>query len=129
MEVKYLKYCGPPDETLKYKITPWPVLTPGQPINATVTFTPAVDIFSSILQFEVRSKLDGQILTRGTEEVSCDQVPQICNLAAGETYTLSYNSHRLRTVPPGLKGIFIGKLKLFNEDQVMWSCLEAEIEN
>lgn len=46
----------------------------------------AVDIFSSTLLFEIKSKKDEQILTRGTEEVSCDQVPQICNLAAGGEY-------------------------------------------
>ena len=42
-----------------------------------------VDIFSSTLQYEVISKNGGQILFRGTQNIQCSEVPQICNLAAG----------------------------------------------
>lgn len=92
----------------------------------TVSFTPGVDIFSSTLQYEVISKSGGQILSRGTKNIQCSEVPQICNLAAGETYTLSYKYHRLRNFPIGLKGTYYAKMELYNQDQVMWFCLEAE---
>ncbi|XP_020630536.1 uncharacterized protein LOC110067535 [Orbicella faveolata] len=80
-ELKHLKYCGPPNKTLKYKITPWPVLKPGQPVNITVSFTPGVDIFSSTLQSVIKN--DGHIVSRAPLDIKCSKVPQICNLAAG----------------------------------------------
>ncbi|CAH3142925.1 unnamed protein product [Pocillopora meandrina] len=40
VEVKSLKYCGPPDKTLKYKVSPWPVMKDADSVNVTVTFTP-----------------------------------------------------------------------------------------
>ncbi|KAJ7360238.1 hypothetical protein OS493_016867 [Desmophyllum pertusum] len=127
MKVISLKYCGPPDKTLKWKISPWPVLQSHQPVNVTVTFTPTVDIFESTLQFEVILKEDGQVISRGTEGIDCNIVPQICNLAAGETYTLTHHfSAGLRTVPPGLKGTFIAKAELYNQDQDMWFCVKGE---
>lgn len=126
LEFRYLRYCGPPDRTFKYKITPWPELKPGQPANVTISFTPSVDIFSSTLQYEVISKSGGQIFSRGTRNIQCSEVPQICNLAAGETVTLSYKCNRLRTFPLGLKGTYYAKIELYNQDQVMWLCLEAE---
>ncbi|XP_020630537.1 uncharacterized protein LOC110067536 [Orbicella faveolata] len=79
-EFKYLKYCGPPDKTLKYKITPWPELKPGQPVNITISFTPGVDIFTSTRQYVAKN---GGHTGRGTTDIKCSEVPQICNLAAG----------------------------------------------
>ncbi|XP_020615063.1 uncharacterized protein LOC110053196 [Orbicella faveolata] len=125
-EVKYLRYCGPPDKTFKYKITPWPELKPGKPANVTVSFTPVVDIFSSTLQFELISENDGHIIFREAPSMQCNKWPQICNLAKGETYTLKYNYDGIRAVPPGLKGTVYGKGELYNQDQVMWTCLEGE---
>ena len=31
---------GPPDKTLKYKVSPWSVMTDTDSVNVTVTFTP-----------------------------------------------------------------------------------------
>jgi len=122
-EFKYLKYCEPPDKTLKYKITPWPELKPGQPVNITISFTPVVDIFSSTLQYVVKH---GRYISRGTTDIKCNEVPQICNLAAGETSTLSFNYNHFPNVPPGVKGTFYAKGEFCNQDQVMWFCVEAE---
>ncbi|XP_020615069.1 uncharacterized protein LOC110053204 [Orbicella faveolata] len=126
-EVKYLRYCGPPDKTLKCKMTPWPELKPGKPVNITVSFTPVVDIFSSTLQFELISKNDGHVISRGAPNIQCNKWPQICNLAAGETYTLTYSNDRIRASPPGLKGTVYFRGELYNQDQVMWTCLEGEV--
>ncbi|KAL9987819.1 hypothetical protein ACROYT_G002187 [Oculina patagonica] len=123
--VKYAKYCGPPDEDFKYKVTPWPVLMPGQSVNATVTITPAVDVFSSTCQYELIH--NGKPMFRGTIDLPCKHLPQICNLAAGETYHLSYSDPRLRPFQSVLpKGSYFGKLKLFNQEQFMWFCIEGE---
>lgn len=125
VKFNYLKYCGPPDKTLKYEITPWPIISPGDVINITVTFTPAVDVFDSTLQFEIISKETGQIKVKGLNNVNCDVTPRICNLAAGETYSLSYK-WPVWSVPSGYKGTFIGTAELFNQDQVMWFCVKTE---
>ncbi|KAL9986487.1 hypothetical protein ACROYT_G000642 [Oculina patagonica] len=127
IKFKYLKYCGPPDKTFKYKITPWPVLRPGQVVNVLVTFTPAVDIFASTLRSEVISKKDHQIIFRDARDVPCSKIPKLCNLAGGETYSLSFNIRAMVNIPPGLKGTFTARLELYNQDQVMWVCAEAEV--
>ena len=51
------------------------------------SFVIAVDIFESTWQFEVILKEDGQVISRGTEGIDCNIVPQICNLAAGGEYS------------------------------------------
>ncbi|KAL9986491.1 hypothetical protein ACROYT_G000646 [Oculina patagonica] len=124
---KYIKYCGPPDKTFKYKISPWPVLRPGQPMNVSVTFTPAVDIFATTMQIEVISKKDHQIIFSDARDIPCSEFPHLCNYAEGEPYSLSFNDVRLMfNVPPGLKGTFIARLEFYNQDQVMWFCVVAE---
>jgi len=32
--------AGPTNYMTKYEVTPWPILTAGKPVNATLTFTP-----------------------------------------------------------------------------------------
>ena len=32
--------AGPTNHMTKYEVTPWPILTAGKPVNATLTFTP-----------------------------------------------------------------------------------------
>ncbi|KAJ7360248.1 hypothetical protein OS493_016877 [Desmophyllum pertusum] len=126
MKVISLKYCGPPDKTLKWKISPWPVLQSRQPANVTVTYTPSVDVFESTVEFEVIFKEDGQVISRGTQVIDCNKV-LICNLPAGETYTVTRHFDRTRSIPFGLKGTFIVKAELYNQDQDMWFCVKGEV--
>ena len=58
----FVCFSGPPDKTFKYKITPWPVLTPGKSVNVTVTFTPS----KSVLLFQtLRDLCDDSKSPRG----------------------------------------------------------------
>ncbi|KAJ7360250.1 hypothetical protein OS493_016879 [Desmophyllum pertusum] len=122
LEFKKVKFCEfPHDETARVKISPWPFIPSGKPGNITITFTPAVDVFAATLQYEVKS--DGHIVARGRDNV-CHKFPELCSLPAGETYVWTY-SDVMRAIPPGFKMTIRGVVELYNEERVVFVCLDV----
>lgn len=125
VEVKSLKYCGPPDKTLKYKVSPWPVITDADSVNFTVTFTPARDIFSLSLFGNVTK--DGKTIIERNKEVNCSYVPHHCNFSADETYTLTKTGLHIYNFSPIFKGKFEATLILFNQEQFSVFCVQSVV--
>lgn len=126
VEVKSLKYCGPPDKTLKYKVSPWPVITAADSVKVTATFTPARDIFS--LSFFVNITKDGKTIIERNKELNCNYVPYHCYFSADETYTLTRTLRlNVTKVPSTFKGKLGGTFMLFNQEQFCVFCAQAVV--
>lgn len=125
MEVKNLKYCGPPDKTLKFHVTPFPVISLDEPVNVTFTFTAAVDVLDYTLRF-IATHQDGKPFWKGSDMINCTPKRMFCNLAAGETYTESFDGYIPFLSTGFLKGTFKLKAEAYNDDEFVWFCFEGE---
>ncbi|XP_078349283.1 uncharacterized protein LOC144634250 isoform X1 [Oculina patagonica] len=126
VKINDIKYCGPQDKTWKLKIIPLPVITSGTRFNFTITFTPAVDIIAVSSSLELKSVVDGAVI-RSYNDNACPSFPKMCNLPANETQTLTY-SKSFPYVPPFFKESYVVTFKLYNQEMVLWFCLEFSIE-
>ncbi|XP_027057138.1 uncharacterized protein LOC113684036 [Pocillopora damicornis] len=126
LKVNYVSYCGPPDKTFAFKITPWPVIKPGDVLNLSFKLTPFVDVFYSTLRARITSKKDHQVFIDRVMNLGCKRTKLLCNLAAGETLTKSVNGIHVGNFSPGLKGTVTGTVALYNQNQVMWFCIKFE---
>lgn len=120
VEFKQVKFCGPHDETARFKISPWLFIPSGKIFNVSVTFTPAVDVFAATMQYELITVKDGKTVGRGRDN-ACPKFPELCSLPAGEKYVWTY-SDVMRAFPPGFQMTFRGILQLFNEEDILLLC-------
>lgn len=120
--VTNVTFCGPEDKTLNFSVIPWPVLTPQKRVNVFLTFTPAVDVLYAIMQYHVASK-DGGLRIKDTTNV-CRHFWRMCGLPAGETVSLTGSTRIPFTT--AFKGTFTGRAEFYNQDMVMWQCVEVE---
>ncbi|CAH3142917.1 unnamed protein product, partial [Pocillopora meandrina] len=116
---------GPPDKTVKYKVSPWPVITDADSVNVTFTFTPARDIFSLSFFFNVTK--DGKTIIERNKEANCNYVPYHCYFSADETYTLTKTGLHIVNVSPIFKGKFEATLILFNQEQFSVFCVQSVV--
>lgn len=126
VKVNNINYCGPPDKTLKYHLTPFPVISPDEPVNVTITFTAAVDVLDYTARLIVTHE-DGTPFWKGSDMVNCTPKMGFCNLAAGETYTESLHGYIPLLSYASLKGTFRFKVELYNDDEFVWICFEGEV--
>nr|XP_058944639.1 uncharacterized protein LOC131772693 [Pocillopora verrucosa] len=126
LKVNFVRYCGPADKTFAFKITPWPVIKPGDVLNLSFKLTPSVDVFYSTLRARITSKEDHQVLVDRVMNLGCKRIKLLCNLAAGETLTKSVNGIRMGSFPTGQKGTVTGTVALYNQNQIMWFCIKFE---
>ncbi|XP_022794409.1 uncharacterized protein LOC111333151 [Stylophora pistillata] len=129
IEIKRVKYCGPPDNTFKLKIFPGPVLTRGKYFNISVTFTPAVDIFYPTIVLKAHSKRDHHIYNdkvfNPSSQAECHVAGfKLCNFPAGVTQTWKYQG--IYDIVDHPKGDFIFSIRCYNDDEALWFCLEGE---